>query len=411
MRSRLFVGAVACVLCASACGGVATGSKTSSSSTDCGNQVKIGAPYPLSGDWAENGQNSLQGMEIAAAAINADGGIKNLKGAKIDIVSADTSSDNPAQAKTVTTNMLQGGDIAAIVGSYLSSLTLTTVVATESAHVPLITQSYVDELTQKGYKYVFQIAPKASAFGATTIKALQGLYKNAGKPLKSIVIVGGDDASNKAQADAVGTSAKTAGLTVADTVVFPDGLTDAQPIVGKIVAAKADAIVLGGNLPDMSLIIKGVRAQGVNTPIAAPGGGGGLTPQFAPTLGALSDGVMDLAAWNEDLQLPGVKEASAAYNKQYKQFMPQEAGESWAAVYEIAQVMNDKKTCDPQKIADGLRTTEFTSGPASAIPPGKVAYDKSGANKYITPVMVQWQSGDLKTIYPEKLATAKPILD
>jgi branched-chain amino acid transport system substrate-binding protein len=391
-----------------ACGGIATQDR-GSGAVDCGDSVKIGAPYPLSGVWAENGQNSLNGMLQAADEINEAGGIKALNGAKIEIVSGDTSSDNPGQAKTVTENLLQGGDMSAVVGSYLSSMTLTTVVATETRKVPLLTQSFVDELTAKGYKFLFQIPPKASAFGTETMKGVAGVFEQQGRTLKTVAVAGSDDASTKAQTAGIVAGSQAQGLEVREQVIFPNGLTDATAVVSRIADAKSDVIVLGGNVSDLSQIIKGLRARGVTTPISTSGGGGALTPQFAAALGPAAEGIMASAAWNSDLKLPGVPEASAAYQQKFGVFMPQEAGESWAAVYELAQIMETGATCDPAKIRDALASTDFTEGPASAVPPGKVGFDATGANKYIKPILVQWQGGALRTIYPQEVAAAQAL--
>ncbi|MBO0848832.1 MAG: ABC transporter substrate-binding protein [Pseudonocardia sp.] len=410
MRTRLVTAATAVGLLAmlTACGGVATQGQ-SGGELKCGDTVNIGAPYPLTGVWAENGQNSLNGMQLAAEQINTAGGIKALNGAKIKIVSSDTSSDNPGQAKTVTENLLQSGTMSAVVGSYLSSMTLTTVLATETKKVPLLSQSFVDELTQKGYRYFFQLAPKSSSFGGETVKDVKGIYTRQNRQLRSLAVAGSDDASTKAQTAGTVAGAKAQGIAVAEQLNFPNGLGDASPVVSKLADAKADLIVLGGNVSDLSLIIKGLRARGVTTPIASEGGGGALTPQFAAALGPLADGVLATAAWNSDLRLPGVTDVAAAYQKQFHVFMPQEAGESWAAVYQLAQVMDAGKTCDPGKIRDALASTEFTSGPASALPPGKVAYDQTGLNKYIAPILVQWQGGALRSVYPPETAATEAL--
>lgn len=397
----------ALLLFTSACG-VATQSQ-GSTSTNCGNTVSIGAPYPLTGVWAENGQNSLHGMQLAADQINAAGGIKSLHGAKLNIVSADTSSDNPGQAKTVTEKLLQQGNVSALVGSYLSSMTLTTVVAAETQQVPLVTQSFVDDLTQKGYHYLFQIPPKASAFGIKTIQDAQGIFRQQGKQLQTVAVAGSDDASTKAETQGVVDGSHQLGLTVAESVTFKNGLSDATSVVSKLAGAHADLIVLGGNVSDLSLIIKGLRAQGVQAPIASDGGGGALTPQFAQALGSAANGIMATGAWNSDLKLPGVSDVAAAYQRQFGVFMPQEAGESWAAVYELSQIMDSHTTCDPKTIRNALAATEFDSGQAAAVPPGKVGFDSTGSNKFIEPIMVQWQNGALRTIYPSDVATTPAL--
>ncbi|MHA6616300.1 ABC transporter substrate-binding protein [Pseudonocardia sp. DLS-67] len=411
MTARRMLGAAAAaglVVLSSACGGIAT-QESSDAAVECGDTVKIGAPYPLSGVWAENGQNSLSGMQFAADEINRAGGVKALGGAQIEIVSADTSSDNPGQAKTVTEQMLQDGTMSAVVGSYLSSMTLTTVIATETQKVPLITQSFVDELTQKGYRYLFQIAPKASAFGTETMKALVGVYGEQNRPLRTVAVAGSDDASTKAQTAGIVAGSQQQGVEVLDQVIFPNAISDATPIVSRLADAQPDVIVLGGNVSDLSLIIKGLRARGVTTPIASSGGGGALTPQFAAALGPDAEGIMAAAAWNADLQLPGVPEVAAAYRDEHGVFMPQEAGESWAAVHELAQIMETGATCDPERIREALATADFTEGPGSAVPPGKVGYDDTGANQYIVPILVQWQGGDLRTVYPADVSAADAL--
>jgi branched-chain amino acid transport system substrate-binding protein len=410
VRSRLKVATTACVVgLTTACGGVATQDGGSGDAAECGDEVRIGAPYPLSGVWAENGQNALQGMELAADEINEAGGIEALDGATISIVSADTSSDNPAQAKAVTEGLLQSGDMAAVVGSYLSSMTLTTAIATETGQVPIISQSFVDELTAKGYQFMFQIAPKASVFGTKTVENMAGVFEAQDRELASIAIAGSDDASSRAQAEAVAAAAESQGIAVSALVIFPNSLSDATPIVSQLADANADAIVIGSNLSDTSLIIRGLRSRGVEVPVVAPGGGGVLTPQFSDTLGPDAEGVMASSAWNADLQLEGVEEAAAAYLEEHGVFMAQEAGESWVAVHQLAQLMEESATCDPKELRDALADAEFTEGPAAAMPPGQVGYDETGANEFVEPVMVQWQGGELRTVFPEDVAAVDAL--
>ncbi len=405
-RSRAVVAVVAVIaLAGSAC----SSSASKSSGGKGGGTIVIGAPFPLTGIWALNGHNNVNGMQIAADEINAAGGIKALGGAKLKIVSADTSSDNPAQAQTVTTKLIENDHATALVGSYLSSLSLTATTAAEKADVPMVTQSFVSTLTSRGYKYTFQIAPKAESFGTTTIADMKAVFPEIGQPLDNIAIVTANDAAGQQQNSAAVAAAGAASLPVSTNVTYPVGLTDAQAIVTKVAAAKPGAIIMEGSLADITLIIKGVRAAGIKAPFVNPGGGGALTAQFTQTLGPLADGVYSATAWNADLKLPGVDQANKDYKAKYKVFMPQEAGESWAAVNVLAAAMEQAKSSDPKKVRDVLASTTFTSGSASGMPPGKVGFDGNGAPKYAAPVLVQWQGGELKTVYPPTLATSKAI--
>lgn len=397
----------ATALLAAACG---SGSGTSGGgSGGSGTTVVIGAPYPLSGTWAQNGINSLDGMELAAQQINAAGGLKGLHGAKIKIVSGDTSSDNPGQARSVTEELITSDHAVVLVGSYLSSLTLATVVAANTAHVPLITQSFVGKLTSSGYKYIFQLPPTSTVFGNATVSDLVQIMQSTGHPIHTIANINGNDASSVAQGGGFVSAAKADGLSVVGNIEYPDGLSSASAIVSKVLGEHPQAIGLAGALPDDELIIKGLRQAGVTAPIISEGGGGALTNQFASTLGQYAQGVLATSAWNWDLPYPGIATAEQAYESQYHQHMPQETGESWVAVYEIAQAIDAAHSDDPVTIRNELQKTEFTSGPASAIYPGKVAYAANGLNKYSVPMLVQWNDGVLRTVYPQPVASAKLI--
>jgi ABC-type branched-subunit amino acid transport system substrate-binding protein len=89
---------------------------------------------------------------------------------------------------------------------------------------------------------------------------------------------------------------------------------------------------------------------------------------------SIANGTVAISPWNWDLNLPGVAAAAAAYDKEYNvSFMPVESGESWAGVQQIVAAINAAKSADPSKIRDALASTTFSSGPASAMPPGKVS--------------------------------------
>jgi branched-chain amino acid transport system substrate-binding protein len=404
----LAIGAVTVAALLAGCSSSKNGG--SGSSGGSGKTLVIGAPFPLTGIWAQNGQNNVHGMEVAADEINAAGGIQALGGAKIKIVSADTSSDNPAQALTVTSKLIQDSNAVAIVGCYLSSMSLTASTAAEKAKIPFLTQSFVSTLTSRGYKYLFQVAPKADSFGKTTIADMQAVFKTTNQQLNSAAVVTANDAAGQQQNAAVVAAAEAAGLKISANVSYPVGIADASPIVSKLSAAKPDAIITEGSLADVSQIIKGTRAAGVKAPFVNPGGGGALTEQFTQSLGDLANGVLSASAWNADLKLPGVAAANTAYMQKFSaKYMPQEAGESWVAVHAIAAAMESAKSSDPSKVRDALASADYTSGPESSMPPGKVGFTDTGAPKYAAPVLVQWQNGALKTVYPDSLASVKVI--
>src|SRR5690606_15294846 len=114
-------------------------------------EVKVGLLVPVSGIYARPGQVMRMGAEMAIEHINAQGGIKSLGGAKLNLVVLD-SGDTTEKAKNAAQRMVaQETDLVAASGSYLSSFTLAVTEVTERAELPMLTLSYSDQITERGF--------------------------------------------------------------------------------------------------------------------------------------------------------------------------------------------------------------------------------------------------------------------
>ncbi len=103
------------------------------------------------------------GAEMGVEHINAQGGIKSLGGAKLKLVVLD-SGDTTEKAKNAAQRMVaQEPDLVAASGAYLSSFTLAVTEVTERANLPVLTLSYSDLITDRGFKYVFQTSATAGS--------------------------------------------------------------------------------------------------------------------------------------------------------------------------------------------------------------------------------------------------------
>ena len=100
--------------------------------------VNIGVIQPLSGANAQFGVNCRNGIELVADEINAAGGIKALGGAKINLMVSDSTS-NPAIAPSVAQRLIAQNDLIAVLGAFVSSLTLAISEVTARADVPFLT--------------------------------------------------------------------------------------------------------------------------------------------------------------------------------------------------------------------------------------------------------------------------------
>ncbi|MBM3531328.1 MAG: branched-chain amino acid ABC transporter substrate-binding protein, partial [Alphaproteobacteria bacterium] len=142
-------------------------------------EVKIGLIAPLSGPWARQGETMLKGATVAVEDINRAGGIKALGGVRLRLVSVD-AGENTEKAKNAAQRMVsQETDMVGATGAWLSSFTLAITEVTERAELPFLTLSFSDQITDRGFKYVFQTSPTAGAQAIGALPAIIELAKAA----------------------------------------------------------------------------------------------------------------------------------------------------------------------------------------------------------------------------------------
>jgi branched-chain amino acid transport system substrate-binding protein len=379
----------------------------SASSTLAAEEVQIALLTSLSGPAVDMGKMSRDGAELAVEDVNAAGGIKALGGAKIKLVVADVTS-NAAQGPSVTERTLSTGRIAAAIGYGMSQMTLTCLPVIEKSKIPLITSSISDKITQQGYKYVFEICPKGSQFGATQVKFLTYLKKKYNIPIHKLGFVYENTAYGTSTAGGLKETATKEGYKIALFEAYDAKFTDASPLVTKIKASGVDVIFPVSYTTDAELIISTMQAMRVN-PLVIGGGAGFIWPDIYKSLGDRINGVFSVGSWSWDskniMSDRQRKSAVERYKKRFGTFMPEQAGEHYAMVWTLKEAIERARSADPQRIRDALASIEIVSGPAGFMQPGKIKFDQTGWNSYVHPTMIQWQRGEPRTVYPEEDAT------
>ena len=143
-------------------------------------EVKVALIAPFSGPWARQGDLMLKGAQMAIDDINAQGGIKALGGAKMKLVVID-AGDSIEKAKNAAQRMVaQETDVIGCTGAWLSSFTLAVTEVTERAELPCLTLSYSDQITARGFRYIFQTSPTGNE---QAIQALPTIIEAARSPL------------------------------------------------------------------------------------------------------------------------------------------------------------------------------------------------------------------------------------
>jgi branched-chain amino acid transport system substrate-binding protein len=374
-------------------------------------EVKVGLLVPISGLYARPGTVMREGAEMAVDHINAQGGIKSLGGAKLKLVVLDCG-DTTEKAKNAAQRMVaQETDLVAASAAYLSSFTLAVTEVTERANLPVLTLSYSDLITDRGFKYVFQTSATAASQARQALPQIIRLAEGAsGKRPATVAIVTDSTAASIASAKSMreGLLAENNLKLVSDETFTPP-LADATPLVQKIRSAKPDLLFfLPTVISDAKLLLEKMNEFGMGQG-KVPTISFGIAiaePDMLQTVSPeLLQGVLTcVASWGAK----GHEALIAELKTRYKEpWMTQNAISTYGDMWLIKAALEKAGKADRAAVADALRTMD--GGPSAYYPLGELKFDDKGRRVGAGMTIVQWQSGVPVTVFPPELALAEPF--
>ena len=372
-------------------------------------EVKVAVAVPTTGPWARNGELHVKGAQQAVDDINAQGGVKALGGAKLKLIVVDTG-DSAEKAKNAAQRMLSADpDLVGGTGAFVSSFTLAVTEVTERAEVPWLTLSYSDQITNRGYKYVFQTSPTATKQAEDALPVILALAKSAGAAPKTVGIIMDNTASPVSFTKPMREGGfDKLGLKLVVDEVFTPPLADATSMVQKVRNARPDLLLmLTTNVPDTKLILEKLNEMGLGQGrLAVIGNGGHMgAPELLNVVGKdLLQGVMVIIAnWGGKGQEALIKEFTT---KQKEPWMTQDSISTYGDIWIFKEAMEQAKSADPKKVAAAMHAMD--GGVASKyFPGGKLKFEPNGRRAGAELVILQWQNGEPKPVYPASLATSQ----
>lgn len=371
-------------------------------------KVQIGFLNPLSGANADAGQQDLYACQLAVRHINESGGIKALGGAQVELVVADTTSD-ATQSGQIAERTISANNLSGIVGTGISGLTMPILPITEKYGVPMITNSINDDITNQGYEFIFEPVPKGSTFGGQQVAFIKYLQEQ-GVPANKVAII--YENSSYGQSTAAGSLniATEAGLEVVMNESFPPNFSDASSLVTALKNSGAEIVMPVAYSQDAKLIVNTMEAMNYS-PIIIGGGAGFLWPVLGQEMGDKVNGLISVASWNwdskniaENSELLGI---TADFEKEFGYFMTEHAGPSYTATWMIKEAIEKAGSADPQSVRDAIASTDFGPEHRNLMQPGTTHWDEGGWNENVQAVMIQWQDGKPRTIFPREFSVVE----
>ena len=336
-------------------------------------QVKFGVGGPITGPNAATGAQMKNGVDQAAADINAAGGIL---GQKISVSYGDDVSD-PKQGVSVANKFAADG-VKFVIGHYNSGVTIpSSEVYQENGILQITPASTNPTVTERKMWNIFRVCGRDDQQGQVAGEYIVKHFKG-----KKIAVVHDKTTYGKGLADEMKKTINKAGMKEVLYEGINTGEKDFSALVSKIKQSGADLIYWGGLYTEGGLIVRQMRDQGVKAPLM--GGDGITSDEFASIGGPGVEGTL-MTYGPDPRNKPDAKKVVEEFRA--KKFEPEAYTlYSYAGVQIIKQAAEAAKSLDPKKVAEKMH-----SGMPFKTVLGDISYDKKGDITKLDYVMYVWK--------------------
>ena len=356
---------------------------TASTVTLAADNIRIALAGPVTGPVAQYGDMQFTGANMAIDMINKAGGVN---GQMLEGVIFDDACD-PKQAVAVANRIVNEG-ISFVVGHLCSSSTQPATDIYEDEGILMVTPAATSpDITSRGYDLIFRTIGLDSMQGPTAGKYIVEQVK----PSKVAVI------HDKQQyGEGIATAVRGALLDAGIEVPIFDGVTagdkNFSSLIARLRQSGVDFAYFGGYHPELGLILRQAREQGLDITFMGPEGVG--NSDISAIAGEASEGMLVTLpkAFDED-------PANAPLVEAFKERKQDPRGPfvfpSYAAVQVIADGIRLADSTDTAEVAKALRSNTFDT------PTGQLAFDEKGDLKDFNFVVYKWHADGSKTAMTE----------
>ena len=369
--------------------------------------LKIGVLLPLTGPLAPIGQYCWTAKVIAQDEINEAGGIKSLGGAKIELIKADTEG-KPEVAIGQTEKLMRQG-IVALLGAYQSNVTYAACAIAEKYKMPFITGiSVADNITERGFKYVFRTNVTATTLGEDIYRNIQLLEKKSGKKTETTAVISENTLFGKSQTEGVEKAAKKFGYKNLASVLYPSGTSDITAEILKLKNYNPDILIGISYISDAILIVRTMAEHKFNVKGLLGVSGGYGEPEFVRTLGKLAEFTFCTGNWQDDIKKPHVKEVAARHMQKFNTPMSPQGACTYTAVYVLKDALERAASTNGEKLREAIAKTNMKDNDI-IMPYDGVRFNEKGDNIQAHQTLMQILGGKYRTVIPKEYASTDPV--
>ena len=349
--------------------------------------IKVGVTASLSGDYAAQGREQLQGIQMWAHDLNARGA---LLGRPVEIVYYDDKSDADTSA-ALYERLVSEDKVDLLLGPYSSGLTLAASRVAEKHHFPMVaTGASSTDIWSRGNDYIFQVDAPANTYVKLVIESAS----KAGLNTIALVYAGSD--FPRQVAEGVRVEAARQGMEIVFDEEFAQDSTDFADIVERIRAESPDVFIGGTYLDGSIAIMKQAKKSGLS-PKAFVFTVGPALPQFSEALGPDAEGVLGVVAWMAAAHMPMALDFAFRYQERYGETASVYAAYGYGACQVLEAGVRLAGSLDKDAIRMQLGQMKFRSVF------GGYEVEYTGKQLAKDTYIMQWQRGERRLVLPKEL--------
>ncbi len=350
-------------------------------SKESGDTIKVGANFELTGNVANYGNATIEGLQLAIEEANEAGGIN---GKKIELVSVDDKSE-AAESINAATKLISDDDVKIIVGPATTGLVLAETQTATDAKVPIIAPCATSpEATVENGKV------KPYVFRSCFIDPQQGevMATFAAKDLKAktaVIYVDNSSDYSKSLAKVFREKFEAAGGKVVMEEAFLQKDQDFKATLTKLKTANADVMFVPAYYEEVGKIVKQAREMGINSAILGTDGWDDTKVVDIAGADALNNTFFSTHYSEKDAEVQGFIEA---YKKKFNRAPNVFAALGYDAGKMLVDALKRAGSGDTEKIREALEATKDLK-----VGTGTISMDKNH-NPIKTAVILEMKNGE-----------------
>ena len=320
--------------------------------------IKVGFLAPLTGTWAQSGQDMVVGAKLFLESINY-----TVAGRKIELIIEDEGAV-PATAVTKARKLINQDKVTFVSGVWLSSSAYAVAPVCEEANVPLITLGAGDDLTQrKRSKILVRLSFTGCQFGHVA-----GDYAYNHLNWRKVAMLGWEHAFGQEVMGSFQKSFEDAGGKVIQRIYAPLTTLDFGPYIGELNKNADGLFEVATGSPSISFL-RSLKATGLMDKWKVLTVGTAMDESFLQQLKDTALGVLSVDMYSSALDTPENKAFREKVLKATKRDPTYNTVESYTMFDWITQTIKaiGGDVENKEKLMNAIRTVEIKQSPRGPL--------------------------------------------